>query len=264
MTHPTTHDAGYATRKMALDMRRVIGIAINSDMSVPWTATIGFSINADTGVLEVRAQWESDTDLEEEHSNQAVVVMRADGQHEVPANLSLDKIVGNFTFEGRDYFICTANIDQEHTFLSVLQPRWCSGGFTYTAKMRLPEDDAYVSSYATLLIEDDQDVTQVRFAVYLTFANSTPKNEYLVSIEPITQDQTMFDVEIREVEDASLVKHFTIGGLKRAVAKHIEDQLEDEDDDLIPIVEERLRDDKPTVSLEQMEELFGDDDESDK
>lgn len=263
VTHPTTHDdSGYAARKMAVDMRRVTGININQDMSIPWTADIGFSINADTGILEVRARWESDSDVEPEHCNQAIVVMRADGQHEVPTNLSLDKVVGTFVFEGRSFIICTANIDDEHTFLCVLQPQWRSGGFSYSTKMRLPKDDDYISSYATLLIEDGQDVSQVRFAVYLTFASNKPANDYLISIEPLTADQTMYDVEIRGLEDEALIRKFTASGLKRAIAKHLEDQMVDEDDDdLIELTKERLDTPSEPVSLEELEKKFSEDEE---
>lgn len=212
-----------------LDMRVIVGCKV-SDMRMPWGANTNFSIN-DLGILEVRANWKVGELEEEGYETKAIMVVRQGAQVEIPNNVSVDRIIGEFTYEDREYLICTANMDEEYTFFTILKPSWRSGGFAFHTTMRLPGKDHFVGSSATMLLEEEQDVSQTRFAAYLSFNSNVPALDCIVAVEPISpNDQSIYDIEIRPVDDIAGVRHFTINGLKECQIDLMEEVEPDDEE----------------------------------
>lgn len=222
---------GEMSSTTVLDMRVIVGCKV-SDMRMSWGANTSFSIN-DLGILEVRARWKVGELAEEGYDTKAIMVVRQGAQVEIPNNVSVDRIIGEFTYEDRDYLICTANMDEEYTYFAILKPIWCSGGFAFHTTMRLPGKDHFVGSSATMLLEEDQDVSQTRFAAYLSFNSNVPVVDCVVAVEPLSpNDQSIYDIEIRALDDIASVRPFSINGLKECQIDMMEEvEPGDEDDE---------------------------------
>lgn len=214
--------------RASLDLRNITTVGVIKGCDIPWSAAIKFTVN-DLGIFEVRSEWDNapaDENLAEddkEFFTHTIVVIQSSVMADIPNNISLDRVVGDFSFNGRDYVVCAASIDVEFTRVAVVRPVWRSGGFAYVTKAWMPPEEHFISSHATVLYEEGESISTLRFAVYMTFTSNEPTVEALISVEPCASDPTIYDVEIREIGAESSVAHFTVNMLRDILSKEMYD-----------------------------------------
>lgn len=222
-------DNGIVNCHTTFDMRVIgVGITMLDGIIVPYKASVGFMMN-ELGILEVRAYWEEKPDEERPMGMQRIVLLSENTQHEVSPDLSIEQIIGSIVFEGRTFLMCRATIEHDYTFLAVLKPQWATGGFAYKTVMRLPPPEFFINSWATFLHEEDQDITEARFVVYVVYDRRGQCKEHIVSVEPTPHGTDYYDVFIRESTPDVIVRPMAISDLKNC-SLEIEDEIEGDEE----------------------------------
>lgn len=183
-----------------------------------WSTKFAFVIEGSQ--LKVSCQWETETEEPEidepEMASDGILLLRAGTAGECAPNVNIDRVLGSVTYKGIEYNVCTYMQEKEFTFVAILKPSWGKGGFSYHAPMWLPPVEEYIHSYTSVLIEDEQDVSSLRFAVYLTYSSNAQTVATLLSVERRDDEsEVLYGADFRDTEEVSKVRPFSISELKQ-------------------------------------------------
>lgn len=172
------------TTRAEFDMRGTI-FAEARKFIVPASAEVNFHLN-ELGVVSVYAEWSSATEFEiqEGLGSNLVYVMPANRAAELSPNITLMENIGSFDYEGRTYNLVLANLEDEYNYVVTLSPKWRDAGFAFNQKVKLPSLEHFISAHELILPNRSDDVTQLMFAVYLTFDSNVLDHEITVGVQP--------------------------------------------------------------------------------